>query len=788
MLLNSIFKHLALVLLISSISACSGGDDTEVNSDDNTNQNQVADTDGDGVNDTNDAFPNDATETVDTDEDGVGDNSDAFPNDATETKDTDEDGVGDNSDAFPNDAAETKDTDEDGVGDNSDCAPTDANNNSMPNEAGLCIEDTANVSINILADSMLAITESSVQITKLNATYSALSSSITTNEEVTTNLFTINLDGEVQPLFDIDLTIVGHFVDAKKQNLYFVPHHNEAIIEQFDCNIFAVNIELSELSCLVSNFNPHAANVNYGFGQVQKWIDEDEDGNLFIVGDKLESSHDINSKVLNTVNIYKVQEELEPLLSDEVDAVINFKAIANSLMISAYDESNLFHGTFYLSRDNDESWSTIKITENIYDVDYVVDPLNTVLLKDGGNLKLIKNSETFDNALFQIPHLKISNESRFYEGDDLRLYNYFEEENSAQLQDIFANDEVIYSKNSLATLNSKNQKLQMSKGYLFYVKEESSSLYGERHVIYSEQMATEKSIAILGDKDTDGISWLDRYRLSYWKLSNDRIYFTGFDDATSSMISGRIDVALLKSGAARSEYLSIVNVDSNIADKTKILDLEVLKPSTSSNFQGGEFRVLNSTLNIENRYFANLEFTKNVDLSTIEDNIQLSYKYKDEDNFIDERTPNLESLHYWYKNNLTVFWDTDLYNSADIINPVPFEADVQIAFDTSKIFDTEGFNLTTVTNSNTTEKVIQYTIRPEIGWALEKNVNRNETVITGYNGLQEYRHGHGFDVTGVLARDIGLVDYKLEFDALTPGDFTIGFKKTTKALVSLMEQ
>ena len=61
------------------------------------------DTDGDGVDDVDDAFPNDPAEWDDSDGDGVGDNSDAFPNDPTETVDSDGDGVGDNSDARPND-------------------------------------------------------------------------------------------------------------------------------------------------------------------------------------------------------------------------------------------------------------------------------------------------------------------------------------------------------------------------------------------------------------------------------------------------------------------------------------------------------------------------------------------------------------------------------------------------------------------------------------------------------------------------------------------------------------
>jgi hypothetical protein len=83
----------------------------------------IVDTDGDGVADDDDAFPNDPNETADTDGDGVGDNGDAFPNDASETTDTDGDGVGDNADAFPNDSSESADTDGDGFGDNGDAYP-----------------------------------------------------------------------------------------------------------------------------------------------------------------------------------------------------------------------------------------------------------------------------------------------------------------------------------------------------------------------------------------------------------------------------------------------------------------------------------------------------------------------------------------------------------------------------------------------------------------------------------------------------------------------------------------
>ena len=134
-----------------------------------------ADDDNDGVADTSDAFPFDASESVDTDGDGIGDNSDPTPNGDTDNdgidnladncaavsnadqlntdgdsegnacdNDDDNDGVADASDAFPLDAAESTDTDGDGIGDNSDAFPNDpdesadADNDGVGNNSDNC--------------------------------------------------------------------------------------------------------------------------------------------------------------------------------------------------------------------------------------------------------------------------------------------------------------------------------------------------------------------------------------------------------------------------------------------------------------------------------------------------------------------------------------------------------------------------------------------------------------------------------------------------------------------------
>ncbi len=69
------------------------------------------DSDGDGISDFVDKFPNDANEQIDTDSDGIGNNADV---------DDDGDGVDDINDKFPLNPAASDDTDDDGIDDSKD--------------------------------------------------------------------------------------------------------------------------------------------------------------------------------------------------------------------------------------------------------------------------------------------------------------------------------------------------------------------------------------------------------------------------------------------------------------------------------------------------------------------------------------------------------------------------------------------------------------------------------------------------------------------------------------------
>ncbi|MGF1722031.1 hypothetical protein L4D20_18540 [Vibrio kyushuensis] len=103
----------------------SDGDEKGNNEDLNDDVHDTTGTDDgypDDSNDPNkiDLFPTDPTRAGDHDGDGVDSLVDAFPEDSTEWLDSDGDKIGDNSDAFPNDGTEWLDSDGDGVGNNKD--------------------------------------------------------------------------------------------------------------------------------------------------------------------------------------------------------------------------------------------------------------------------------------------------------------------------------------------------------------------------------------------------------------------------------------------------------------------------------------------------------------------------------------------------------------------------------------------------------------------------------------------------------------------------------------------
>jgi len=133
--MKKIALTLVSILILSIFCGC-------ISDDNNSNDSTVfIDSDNDGIHDGEDAFPDDPAASVDSDGDGYPDEwnpgknqddstssppleLDDLDHDPDEWKDSDGDGVGDNTDVFPNDSNEWSDLDNDGIGDNSDKNPS----------------------------------------------------------------------------------------------------------------------------------------------------------------------------------------------------------------------------------------------------------------------------------------------------------------------------------------------------------------------------------------------------------------------------------------------------------------------------------------------------------------------------------------------------------------------------------------------------------------------------------------------------------------------------------------
>lgn len=140
-----------------------------------------ADTDGDGVGDSTDAFPDNVAASVDADNDGLPDEWNIDCNTTCQDdsglvldvflNDTDNDGVVNASDAFPNDPTETVDSDGDGVGDNADAFPNniaasvDEDNDGMPDEwnaaCDVACQDDSGLTLDVVSDAATGTSTSS---------------------------------------------------------------------------------------------------------------------------------------------------------------------------------------------------------------------------------------------------------------------------------------------------------------------------------------------------------------------------------------------------------------------------------------------------------------------------------------------------------------------------------------------------------------------------------------------------------------------------------------------------
>jgi hypothetical protein len=154
----------------------------------------------------------------------------------------------------------------------------------------------------------------------------------------------------------------------------------------------------------------------------------------------------------------------------------------------------------------------------------------------------------------------------------------------------------------------------IAKGYIYYVAKDQhpKGFYGDRQVIKIIRMAdgSEKTLLDGVELNGDDEIWTDRYQIFNWKMVGDTIYFSGFDEANSQVVTGEIDTVAVKAGAEVNQFLSTKDVASAVGAHAVIRDMEIVKPQEPEIDTGSAPRVLNIYTDPENLYSASIEFSK----------------------------------------------------------------------------------------------------------------------------------------------------------------------------------
>jgi hypothetical protein len=175
-------------------------------------ETSIADFDGDGISDPDDAFPTDPNEWSDNDADGTGDNADT---------DDDNDGISDANDTFPYDDGESADNDGDGTGDNAD---TDDDNDGVSDTVEAAAPNNGDGNNDSIEDSLQNnVTSLTAYNTSDYVTMESPSGTTLSNCQATDNPDPDNAPADIEFSYGFfDFTINGiNAGDATYLKLYF---------------------------------------------------------------------------------------------------------------------------------------------------------------------------------------------------------------------------------------------------------------------------------------------------------------------------------------------------------------------------------------------------------------------------------------------------------------------------------------------------------------------------------------------------------------------------------------
>lgn len=437
------------------------------------------------------------------------------------------------------------------------------------------------------------------------------------------------------------------------------------LIAQQDCGIFKVKVADNTFTCLDKGYvsqgvSDWAANYQKKVGRSVKPIQLDSSGNVYYLGWKFDVSGDsifFDSSLPPTMRKLTSSGTGSSITPDVLE-IQSFLVTKDGLVVyTYYDSLNRKAG---LKMYDPSSGSTNEATPQslgLYDswgnLFYTVDDKETLIFGvngwswdaadnaqgiyftqrsktyTGGKYKVKLNTSQYSvggSGGYGIPIAKVVTDDGGNLYGLLPTYKCTSGANGASFNcgafgyvfQILPHDPVLKASIRLGTETSfdwwgamNGVDLQINKGYVYAVEKESFTTnpdaYGPRMIVKAVNMSTKKEIKMLG-----GTDWsTERYDIYNWKLVGDKLHFSGFNNANSTMILGEVDTIKMKTDGAcsvASGCLTVKTISSVQGAAAQIQDMEAVTAQTQPAGTGKPKATFYT--NSENIYSASVRFDK----------------------------------------------------------------------------------------------------------------------------------------------------------------------------------
>lgn len=319
---------------------------------------------------------------------------------------------------------------------------------------------------------------------------------------------------------------------------------------------------------------------------------------------------------------------------------------------------------------------------------------------------------------------------------------------------------------------------QISKGYIYYVENEThpQATYSPRQVIKIVKIKDGTTRTLLDETATvqGYLTWPDRYDIFNWKLIGDTIYFSGFDNTESKVVTGEIDTLAVKRDLNVSEYLSISEAASALGTSATIKDMEILKPKAPDVDTGSEPLVTRYYTDPENLYSASVDFSKYMSHDTVNENISVTTTSTDENGT--EVTENVETMNIWLYKSLHMIMDTIPSTINGTTDPLKNNARYTLTLGDG-IMDKYGWDF------DSTGANISFNTIPDEGW-YQTTTERIAGITDGIAARYLSKDGSGnWDNYALLTNQLTSTDVRVEFSFQMKGDnnrITLALKDAKK--------